>query len=596
MKLNFNTYNKKVRGCFVGKSVGGTLGMKYEGNLNFNEVTYYNPVPTKMIPNDDLDLQVVNLERIMNSGLPVCRYYLGECWKYNIADHAPDEYAIAVSNNALKIFAPLSGIYRNKFNAGMGGAIRSELWACLAPANPSLSAIFAREDACTDHYADGTYAAMFLAAVESAAFVENDLIKLIDIGLGFIPDGSKLKNAFNDTISWWNETKDILAVRKLILENYKNDNWTDVIINLSFILLSLLCCEGSFDKAVCTAASLGYDADCTAATVGSIFGIMNPDGIDKKWTNPIGDALVLSSSIINMHEPKTIDAFCDSIISVAGEVEKYYNTNVELSIPDDFFKACLNKPWTNIYDIIHGWEEGINESIVSVKPLLVSMIYPKNVAALYNSNNEYTLKLTNILESKVDVSLSLFAPEGFVLNFKDNDFTLDSRETVELPFTIFVDEQKSRSPLNVLKISIEINGIPFDLSAGIPISNPWYVESLETGEKSVFEAESLYFKVPKGKYKYTAKFNSPSDKVIRICSTGTSDFKLFLNGDEVVDKKDKFYVPGFHRGRYFFKVNVKSYENIVDVYFDNDEETEFFFGMSTDFGCAMILDTMERYL
>ena len=56
MNLDFNTYNKKVRGCFVGKSVGGTLGMKYEGNLNYNEVTYYNPVPTKMIPNDDLPL------------------------------------------------------------------------------------------------------------------------------------------------------------------------------------------------------------------------------------------------------------------------------------------------------------------------------------------------------------------------------------------------------------------------------------------------------------------------------------------------------------------------------------------------------------
>jgi hypothetical protein len=101
MKLDFNVYEKKVRGCFVGKSVGGTLGMKYEGNLNYNEVTYYNPVPTEMIPNDDLDLQVVNLENILSSGLPVCRYYLGNTWKYHVADHAPDEYAVAISNNAL---------------------------------------------------------------------------------------------------------------------------------------------------------------------------------------------------------------------------------------------------------------------------------------------------------------------------------------------------------------------------------------------------------------------------------------------------------------------------------------------------------------
>ena len=176
-------YHNKVYGCFVGKCVGGTLGMKYEGTLDYHPVTYYDPVPTEMIPNDDLDLQVVNLETILRTGLPICRYHLGEIWKYHIADHAPDEYAVAVSNYALKLGAPLSGIYRNKFYAGMGGAIRSELWACLAPANPTLAATFAREDACTDHCSDGVYAEMFLAAMESAAFEESDLLALIDIGL-----------------------------------------------------------------------------------------------------------------------------------------------------------------------------------------------------------------------------------------------------------------------------------------------------------------------------------------------------------------------------------------------------------------------------
>ena len=31
MLFNFDMYRKKVRGCYVGKCVGGTLGMKYEG-------------------------------------------------------------------------------------------------------------------------------------------------------------------------------------------------------------------------------------------------------------------------------------------------------------------------------------------------------------------------------------------------------------------------------------------------------------------------------------------------------------------------------------------------------------------------------------
>ena len=54
MKLNYEIYRRKVRACFVGKSVGGTLGMPYEGPVQVNNVTYYDPVPNEMVPNDDL--------------------------------------------------------------------------------------------------------------------------------------------------------------------------------------------------------------------------------------------------------------------------------------------------------------------------------------------------------------------------------------------------------------------------------------------------------------------------------------------------------------------------------------------------------------
>ena len=46
---------KKMLGCFLGKSVGGTLGQPYEGWEGPLGLTFYDPVPTDMIPNDDLD-------------------------------------------------------------------------------------------------------------------------------------------------------------------------------------------------------------------------------------------------------------------------------------------------------------------------------------------------------------------------------------------------------------------------------------------------------------------------------------------------------------------------------------------------------------
>ena len=47
--LDYAAYRRKLRGCFVGKAIGGTLGMPLEGYLGTKEVTYYDPVPTGMV-------------------------------------------------------------------------------------------------------------------------------------------------------------------------------------------------------------------------------------------------------------------------------------------------------------------------------------------------------------------------------------------------------------------------------------------------------------------------------------------------------------------------------------------------------------------
>lgn len=92
-----------------------------------------------------------------------------------------DEYAIAIRNLKNGIRPPFSGSYDNWFVDGMGAAIRSEIWACLAPGNPELAAKFAYQDACVDHSGNGMWAEVFLAAMESAAFVESDVRRIIEI-------------------------------------------------------------------------------------------------------------------------------------------------------------------------------------------------------------------------------------------------------------------------------------------------------------------------------------------------------------------------------------------------------------------------------
>ena len=68
--MEFETYKKKLNGCYIGKAVGGTLGMPFEGDLSTRELSFYTPVPTTMAPNDDLDLQVIDLEIIRRRCTP----------------------------------------------------------------------------------------------------------------------------------------------------------------------------------------------------------------------------------------------------------------------------------------------------------------------------------------------------------------------------------------------------------------------------------------------------------------------------------------------------------------------------------------------
>lgn len=136
MTLSYTTYHNKLRSCFLGKTVGGTLGMPYEGNLDTRAVTFYDPVPTRMVPMMIWISRSSTWRTLLRYGFPVNRRHLGDLWRRHILDF-PDEYGVAQHNTLAGLYAPLSGRYNNKFHGGMGAAIRSELWACLAPGIPT---------------------------------------------------------------------------------------------------------------------------------------------------------------------------------------------------------------------------------------------------------------------------------------------------------------------------------------------------------------------------------------------------------------------------------------------------------------------------
>ena len=231
--MNKEEYRNRVNGCWMGKNIGGTLGMPMEWERSRNQVTYYtHDLDGKPLPNDDLDIQILWLLALEDKGIHIDAKTMGEYFnEFMIFTHA--EYGVAKTNLRTGFQPPVTGSFNNDFKDSCGSYIRAEIWACLFPGKPEKAAEYAFEDAIIDHGdGEGVYAEIFIAVMESAAFYIKDIRKLIEIGLSYIPE----------------------------------------------------------------AVHFGEDTDCTAGTIASLFGIMyGVDFFEKKWTEPIGSGIVTYS-------------------------------------------------------------------------------------------------------------------------------------------------------------------------------------------------------------------------------------------------------------------------------------------------------------
>jgi len=315
--IELTAYRDKVYGCWQGKSIGGTLGMPYEGVPDALSLDFYEHVPSKPVPNDDLELQLIWLWYAEKYGARLSARHLAEAWDKHIGG-GPDEYGVAVWNIRRRIMPPRSGSHNNFFTCGMGAAIRSEIWACVFPGRPQFAAHYAREDACVDHDGDGVWAEVFLAAAESAAFVADGPVEALREGLRHVPAESRVTRAVRFVMELHDDGVPLGDVRGRIMADFGSHNFTDCVMNLAFITAGVLYGEGDFGRTILTAVNFGMDADCTGATTGAFMGILHGSAaIPEKWKAPLGDSIVVSEIFRDLPLPATLDELTDRTLALA---------------------------------------------------------------------------------------------------------------------------------------------------------------------------------------------------------------------------------------------------------------------------------------
>lgn len=292
--LNRAEFRDRVLGCFLGKNIGGTIGAPMEGKKYCFNLSSFEPMPTEPTPNDDLDLQLVWLAMVERYGLPPRLSQFAQFWRDYLKAYPWDEYGFCERNLGRGLRPPVSGWFENSYIDNMGSPIRSEIWACLAPAQPQLAAEWAWNDAVLDHAGgEGVWGEMFWAAVQSAAFVESDVPTLLEIGLNMIPPSSRIYRVIREAMWCLAQKKSWGEARERIVQFFGHFHPCHAVANHGFTVLGWL--YGSdFGDRMCKAVNCGYDTDCTGATLGATMGIlMGAKAIPAEWSDPVGRSIVL---------------------------------------------------------------------------------------------------------------------------------------------------------------------------------------------------------------------------------------------------------------------------------------------------------------
>lgn len=285
----------RIHACWVGKNIGGTMGAPYEGRRELLEITGYASPPGRALPNDDLDLQLVWLKAVDELGPQgITAQALGEYWLSYIGPNW-NEYGVGKSNLREGLPPPLSGeIDNDQWKHSNGAWIRTEIWACLHPGQPERALRMAYEDACVDHgYGEGTWAAIFVAALQSAAFVIRDVDALLDIALSKVPEGCRVARSVRLVRAAFAAGTDWKTCREQLVADSADLGWFQAPANVAFVVLGLLYGRGDFKRSMLLALGCGDDTDCTGATLGALMGILGGSAaIPEDWRAYIGDEIV----------------------------------------------------------------------------------------------------------------------------------------------------------------------------------------------------------------------------------------------------------------------------------------------------------------
>ena len=312
----------RICGCLLGKTVEGIrteelhVLLKESGNFPMHRYIRRSDVTEEMLntfsyklgnrcyadkiefapADDDTNYTVLYQKVIEEYGRDFSPYDVSRAWlaKQPINAYCTAE-RVAYCNFVRGYLPPASAVYQNPYREWIGAQIRGDYFGYVNPGDTEAAADMAWRDASISHVKNGIYGEMFAAAMIAAAAVTDDIEKIIEAGIGEIPEHSRLHAAIVHILEMYRckvtEERVFEDIHRRWDEHVGHD-WCHTISNAEIVAASLLFGHGDYGKSICMAVQTGFDTDCNGATVGSVLGMRNGIGaIGDEWTAPINGKL-----------------------------------------------------------------------------------------------------------------------------------------------------------------------------------------------------------------------------------------------------------------------------------------------------------------
>jgi ADP-ribosylglycohydrolase len=291
-----DAFADRIRGGWRAQLIGGAVGTALEGytaeklQARFGEIDGYVRPPNTY--NDDITYELAFLEAFGEHGYAVTSRDIAGQWTALVPVGWSAE-TVALANLRQGILPPASGSEGNPFDEWIGAQMRGTVCGMVAPGRPREAGRLAWLDAEISHAGNGILGEVFNAVLASLAFRRNDSRQLVTEVVELIPPDTEYGRVVRQALQACRQSDGWREAWRVCDASLVEYNWIHAYPNAAAQVISLWFGAGDFDRTLSIVAGIGHDADCNAAQMLCVLGLMGGSSvIPSRWLGPLGEDLV----------------------------------------------------------------------------------------------------------------------------------------------------------------------------------------------------------------------------------------------------------------------------------------------------------------